>query len=167
MKTWLYVVLGTPLAALGATALVGACLPRDHVSTRAIRLRTPPAALFPTIRDFSSAPQWREGVKGVTLLPLRDGQVVYREDGPHGSVTYRMIEEKSPERLVVKIDDPTLPYGGTWTFELKPEGDGTEVRITEHGFVKNVVFRFLARFVFGHTASLDAYLRDLAKRTGE
>jgi hypothetical protein len=30
-----------------------------------------------------------------------------------------------------------------------------------------VFFRFLARFVFGHTATMERYLRDLAQTCGE
>jgi len=31
--------------------------------------------------------------------------------------------------------------------------------------VTNVVFRFMSRFVIGHTATIDAYLRALEKNT--
>ena len=48
-----------------------------------------------------------------------------------------------------------------------PEGGGTRVRITEDGEVSNVIFRFMSRYVFGQTATLDAYLTSLAKRFGE
>ena len=82
-------------------------------------------------------------------------------------MTYLVREERAGERLVVEIADENLPYGGTWTFEFCAAPGGSELRITERGFVKNTVFRFLAHFVFGHTRSIETYLRDLAKKFGE
>ena len=60
-----------------------------------------------------------------------------------------------------------LPFGGTWTFELSPQGKESELRITEDGFVSNTLFRFLARFVFGHTGSMEGFLRQLGAKFGE
>jgi hypothetical protein len=56
---------------------------------------------------------------------------------------------------------------GTWTFEFVPEGDGTRLTITERGEVYNPIFRFMSRFVFGHTATMDAFVENLGKRIGE
>ena len=41
------------------------------------------------------------------------------------------------------------------------------MRITEDGEIYNVIFRFVARFFFGYTASIEGYLRDLGHRFGE
>jgi len=60
-----------------------------------------------------------------------------------------------------------LPYGGSWSFELKPESGETRVRITEDGEVYNPLFRFVSRFVMGQTATLDAYLAAMGKAAGE
>jgi hypothetical protein len=70
-------------------------------------------------------------------------------------------------RLVGKITDRKLPFGGTWTFEIAPVPEGATLRITENGFVSNPVFRFMSRFVFGYTDEMEKYLRSLAKKFGE
>jgi hypothetical protein len=67
----------------------------------------------------------------------------------------------------VRIADKDLPYGGQWTYELEPQGLQTALRITEDGEIYNPVFRFVSRFVMGHTATIDNYLRALASRTGD
>jgi len=67
---------------------------------------------------------------------------------------------------VTRIADDSLPFGGSWTYELFPSGEGTEVRITERGEVRNPIFRALSTFVFGHTVTLDRYLADLQRRAG-
>ena len=76
------------------------------------------------------------------------------------------MEEVPPSRLVTRIADEELPFGGSWTFELRPDGAGTLLTITERGFVKNVIFRALARYVFTHHRTLEQYLRTLGRRFG-
>jgi hypothetical protein len=41
------------------------------------------------------------------------------------------------------------------------------VKITEKGEVSNVLFRFMSRYVFGHTSTIDSYLTALAKKFNE
>jgi hypothetical protein len=72
-----------------------------------------------------------------------------------------------PGKLIVRIADPQLPFGGTWTYEITPLSSGSSLRIREDGEIYNPVFRVLARFVFGHSATIDAYLKSLAKKFGE
>jgi hypothetical protein len=69
--------------------------------------------------------------------------------------------------MVVRIADPDLPFGGTWTYELKQEESGTRVTITERGEVYNPIFRFMSRFVFSHTATLERYLAALRARAAQ
>ena len=52
------------------------------------------------------------------------------------------------------------PVGNTYC----ASGSGTRVSITERGEVYNPIFRFLSRFVFGHTGTMETYLRDLARK---
>ena len=59
------------------------------------------------------------------------------------------------------------PSGGTWTFRLAPEDGGTEVTVTQDGEIYNVMFRAMARLLFGYTAAMDGYLRALAAKFGE
>ncbi len=166
MKLFL-LLLAALVLLIAIVVLIGALLPRDHVATRAATFRQPPEKLFAVVRDFAALPTWRADVKSVELLPPHDGTVRYREVTRHGPIAYRVKEERVGERLVMEIADDNLPYGGTWTFEFGRTGNGATVRITERGFVKPALFRFLARFVFGYTTSLEQYLRALGKKFGE
>jgi hypothetical protein len=150
-----------------AVAVIGALLPRGHVAAREAMFRRPAAEVFAIVRDVAAAPAWRTGLKAVELLPPREGRLCFREVSGHGAITFCVCEEKPAERWVVEIADPELPFGGTWTYEFTAEPAGTRVRITERGEVKNVLFRFMARFVFGHARTLETYLRDLGRKLGE
>jgi hypothetical protein len=70
-------------------------------------------------------------------------------------------------RVVTRIADPKLPFGGTWTIEVTPVEGGTTLRITERGEVHNPIFRFMSRFIFGQTKSMEDYLGALGKKFGE
>ena len=82
------------------------------------------------------------------------------------AITYERVESVPPRRMVTRID-PGLPFGGTWTYHLVPEAEGTALTITEDGEVYNPVFRFVSRFVMGHTATIDTYLKYLKIKLGE
>jgi hypothetical protein len=164
---WLILLLALPIVLMAVLALLGSFLPRQHEAVRQAVFHRTAAELFAVVHDFAATPAWRSGLKSVELLPPRDGRPCYRETTARRAVTYVVLEEKPAEKLVVKIADDDLPYGGTWTYDFSPVAEGTRVRITEHGEVKNTVFRFLGRFVFGYTTTIETYLRDLGKKVGE
>ena len=138
---------------LALTAVVaGYALPQAHQASREAAVSAQPATVFATITEVARHPEWRSGVTNVEILgtaPLK-----WREDAGSDVITFEVVDARPPALLRVRIADPDLPFGGTWTYELAPEGPGTRVRVTEHGEVYNPVFRFMSRFVFGHTAGL-------------
>jgi hypothetical protein len=151
----------------GIIALFGSRLPRSHVVSRSIFLRQSPHAVYAVARDFGNAPNWRPDVKRVEVETLEPGRVRFREEGKNGTVNYGLVEDMSGERMVTRILDTNLGYSGKWTYAFSPENGGTRVTIIEEGEVSNVLFRFMSKYVFGHTATLDSYLASLAKRFGE
>ena len=68
-----------------------------------------------------------------------------------------------PRRFATTIDDASLAFGGSWTFDLAPAGSGTVLTITEAGEVYNPMFRFFGLFSSKY-ASMDAYLAALHER---
>ncbi|PYP70520.1 MAG: hypothetical protein DMD41_14750, partial [Gemmatimonadetes bacterium] len=72
-----------------------------------------------------------------------------------------------PRRLVRRIADPKLPFGGTWTWEITAAPGGSTLTITEDGEIYNPIFRFVARFILGYTGTMESYLKALAARLGE
>lgn len=152
------IIVAAVVAAVIVILAVGAMLPRKHRVSREVVLRRPPEQVFATITDFASMPRWRSDVTKVELLP--NG---FREIGSNGAVTYDVVERDAPRRLVTRIADTNLGYGGTWTYELTPENGGTRLRITEDGDVSNIFFRFMSRFVFGHASTIERYLAALER----
>ena len=164
---WILLILAAFVIAGLVIAIIGAMLPREHEVTREARFKCAPSVLFAVVRDFAGYPAWSAGVQAVEILPPVNGRASHRVTSRDGRITYLVIEDRPAEKLVLEIADENLPYGGTWTFAFTPDGSGTRLQITENGFVKNPVFRFLARFVFGYTGSIESCLRDLKRKFGE
>jgi uncharacterized protein YndB with AHSA1/START domain len=152
---------------VGIVALIGLRLPKTHTASRSIVLHQPPQNVYSVIRDFASAPSWRSDVTQIDVEIQPNGRVHFREEGKNGTVNYELAEDVPAQRMVTRILDTDLGYSGKWTYVFTPESGGTRVTITEDGEVSNVIFRFMSRYVFGHTATLDSYLTSLAKRFGE
>jgi hypothetical protein len=165
---WVALAAGLVVLAVAAIALVGSLLPRDHVAARSARFHRPPQAVWDIIADPLAGVSWRSDLRLVERLPDRDGRLVWRETSGNGdALTLELVADEPPRRRVVRIADPSLPFGGTWTYELAGEGDAVRVTITENGEVRNPVFRFLARFVFGHGGTMETFLKMLGARLGE
>lgn len=160
------IIVGLALLA-GVVALVGSRLPPEHVASRSLFLRRSPQDVYAVVRDFGSAPRWRSDVKQVDVETQPNGPVYFREVGSNDTVNYELVEDIPGTRMVTKIRDTDLGYSGQWTYTFAPENGGTRLTIREDGVVSNVIFRFMSRYVFGHTATIDSYLAALAKHFGE
>jgi hypothetical protein len=162
---WLIVIGIVVVVGVGLVVAIGFLLPKQHVATRSVRLRRSPEDVWKVI---VGPPDWRSGVKSFEVLPARGGRRTWKEVDRHGdSITYEEMDAQPARRLVTRIADPTLPYGGSWTHEIASEADGCSLTITENGEIYNPVFRFVSRFILGYTASLDAYLAALRTKLGE
>jgi uncharacterized protein YndB with AHSA1/START domain len=155
-------VLGAIVALLLAVVALGYALPVGHVASREATLAAPPDRVHAALTDVEGYPAWRSDVRSVEVVARAPLQ--WREHGSNGTITFEIRENTPPGKLVTHIADRSLPFGGTWTFELAPAGTGTRLTITEHGEVYNPLFRVMSRFVFGHTATIDQYLADLRTR---
>ena len=166
MRIALYVVGGL-LALVLVVVVIGYMLPKEHTASRDVTVAASPERVFALISTPAEYPKWRSDVDSVEVLPPEGGKDRFRELGSNGPILLRVEESVPAKRLVTVIADPTLPFGGKWTYELTPSGAGTTLRITEDGEVYNPVFRFMSKFVFGHTATLEKYLEDVERAVGD
>jgi uncharacterized protein YndB with AHSA1/START domain len=128
-------------------------------------------SLFALLTDVERFTKWRSGLKRVEARPPVDGRARWLEAGGDGEILFERVEAVPAERLVTRIADPGLPFGGVWTYELADAEladarQGTRLRITEDGEVYNPAFRFISRFVLGHGRTIERYLADLRSVAG-
>jgi hypothetical protein len=134
----------------------------------AASFRQSPERLFDAIADIPAAVSWRSGMKSSELLaPAPDGTARFRQVDRNGAITYRIEASERPSRFVTRIDDPALPFGGTWSISIVADGDAAKVQIVEDGEIRSSLFRFFARYVFGYYGSAESYLAALGKKFGE
>ena len=167
--TWVIGVVVVIVALLTVAALamlVGSRMPVSHVASRTAALAAPPAAVWKTITDVDAFASWRADVSRVERLPDRAGRTTWIEHGTNGRITYVVDRQEPPQVLVVRIADPALPFGGTWTYDVTPAAGGSTLRITEHGEIYNPLFRFMSRYVFGYEKTIAGYLTSLQKKLG-
>ncbi len=155
MKWLIYAGLAVAIVA-AIVVLIGAMLPKEHVASGKMLVRATPNQVFLLIAGPSD---WR----GVKYELLTETPLKWRETDSNGAIVYERVETIAPTRIVNRIADPRLPFGGTWTYEIAPGGSGSVLTITENGEVYNPIFRFVSRFIMGHTATIEKYLRDLAE----
>ena len=146
---------------------VGLLLPEKHRASESARFQVGTEQLWNVVTNFAAYPTWRTGVSAVERLPDMNGHAVWKEIDSHNEgIPYETVESVPHKRLVRRIADPTLPFGGTWTFDFQAAPEGAMLTITEDGEVYNPVFRFVSRFIFGHTKNIHGYLSDLQTKAG-
>jgi uncharacterized protein YndB with AHSA1/START domain len=166
---WILWIAGIIVALIAVIYAIGAALPEQHSVTRVTRYRQKPDAIWQAITDYENFPSWRSNLKSTGTLTSKNSFSAWQEIDARGNVIPYQVLEFDPRRhLVTEIADPNLPFGGTWTTDILPiPPSGCIVQIREDGQIHNRIFRFMARFVFGYTATIDAYMKDLGKKFGE
>ena len=135
---WLLYVMAGAATLVALMALIGARLPRDHHASRTVTLPRPPADVWPiVIRNASTA-----------------------------SVPVDVLESTPPFRLVTRVKESEKNFGGTWTIVIAPVGGGSTLTITEDGWVANPIFKFISRYVIGHTATMDGLMKTVEAEIG-
>lgn len=165
---WVLIVLGVLAGVFAGMWVIGALLPKEHVATRMARYKQPPERIWEAITNIDAMPAWRSELKGIKRLADKDGKPAWSENvSSFGEMRLQVEVFEPPRRLVTRIADPKLPFGGTWTFEITPIEGGATLRITENGEIRPALFRFMSRFFFGYTSTIEGYLKNLGRKFGE
>lgn len=167
MKTLIKFVMIVMFLAIGGAYLYGRRLPREHVATSSIVLVASADTVFKVIRNIGGTGQWWSSMKSVERLDGR-GKESWREHmGMAGTIDVEVgnvVPGRSMEVTILNAEEQG--WGGTWYYQVRESASGTEVIITEEGFVDSPVFRVIMK-ALGRHRTLDSYLRDLAGHFGE
>jgi hypothetical protein len=107
---WLGLVVLILGGAVVLMVLVGARLSMKHTASRSATFEAAPQQVWDVI---SGPPTWRPEVTRYEELPARDGHRMWIEYGKADSqMTYEVVESDPPQKLVTRIADPRLPFGG-------------------------------------------------------
>jgi len=164
---WILIALASLIGLVLLISIVGWMLPKGHVASRTARFAAPADQVYAVIADLEHTADWWPQIVAVERLADRGANAVWRQKMKHGTpLDLEVIEATPQQRFVTRIANDKLPFGGTWTYALTPDGDGCRVTVTENGEVYNPIFRFLSRFAFGYTATMESYLEALSDSFG-
>lgn len=155
------------LVLVGGLYLYGRSLPREHTVASTITIVAPPDSVYAVIRDIAGTAAWWNDVKSVTRLVGKPRESWEQDMGASGKVQLEVSAVSPPRQMVTTIlNDDQQDWGGSWIYEVASTAAGTEVTISEEGWVESPLFRVVAK-LRGHHRTMDSYLSSLAARFGE
>jgi len=131
-----------------------------------VTLVAPVDTVWDMVRHIGSSHLWWSDVKSVRRLDLRKES--YEQNmGAAGIVSVEITSEEPPRRLVTTIlNISQTKFGGSWTYDVRLTESGTEVTITENGWIDPPFYRVMAK-VTGQHRTIVSYLSSLGAHFGE
>ena len=119
---WILLTLGVLVLIVGLAAVIGLMLPGDHVASTTTTINAPPDSVWEALVNVTDYPRWRTDVRSVDVLSA-EGAMRWREHTRQDAITFERTDAQRPTRLETRIADETLPFGGTWTWNLAPDAE--------------------------------------------
>ncbi len=155
------------LLAGGGLYLYGRSLPREHRVSSTITLVARPDTVYRVIRNVRGAALWWTDVQSVRPLAGKPRESWEEDMGASGKVQLEITSENPGSQLITTVlNDDQQDWGGKWIYTVSSSASGTEVRITEEGWVEKPFFRVVSKLI-GHHKTVDSYLSSLAAYFGE
>lgn len=163
---WIVRILVFLVVLIGVAFAIGYALPAHTTHTRTITIKQTPEAVFALLADVQGMPKWNRNMEKVEMLPPVDGKEATKQTFKGNMVmTIITTESSSPTHLVRTMAEGG-PFSGSWTYDISPLPEGSQVALTEQSEVNSPIFRFMVK-IFGPTKSMDIHLADLAQHFGE
>ncbi len=149
--------------------MLGRQLPAEHLVCCEVRLGRSAAEVFAVIDDTASWPGWDDGVNKVEKLESREGREAVRMHMGRNVMVLVTTRHEAPTLLERTIsEEGRRPmFSGRWVHELRAEGSGCVVRLSEHGKIHQAIPRAMVRYLFDPAMYLKRHLKLLAKKFGE
>ena len=167
LKRILILVVGLLAALILGVLVAGLLLPEEHHASRTLVTKQSPQAIWDAINDHANEGKWRPDIESVTSLGDRNGKPVWQETYKDGNTLALMTTESRPPTRMVREIAEEGPFSGRWEIDIQPTSAGSNATITEVGKVSNPFFRFVSKYVMGHTTQMETYLTNLAGKFGE
>jgi len=161
------IFLGAFIAPIIGMGLVGWFLDPYHEVSSTARYQSSVEEVWEVISDFEKSAEWRESVEAVKKGGIEDGHQIWVEVHGPREIPLAVTAFEPNRRFVMETARDDMPFSGSWTFEVREDGRGSALTITERATIGNPVFRFMSRYFLGHHTSVDTYHQDLARRLGQ
>jgi hypothetical protein len=144
--------------------IMGARLPIEHRASVSATIAAPQAKVWQLMEDVHDQSTWRTGLVRVERVSTINGRQCWTEVQKQMSMPLCEVVVEPPSMRVVTIASSTLPFGGTWTYELQDGGaNSTHLVITENGTTNPALFRFIGHYIYHEDTMIKQYEADLQK----
>lgn len=143
----------------------GSNLPEETTTKVSATYRQPIEKVWERISDYSAIPSWSEDMEKVERVEDLEGFPVWRFTPKKGDpMDIQVVRSEKPGLHIGKIvNNESLPFGGTWIFQLKSLSENeTQVTLTEDGYVKSIIGRAICHLI-GKDRMLKSHLADIGK----
>ena len=167
MKFLIKFVMVIGILVLGGAWIYGRGLPREHVASASIVLVAPADTVFKLVRNLEGSASWWRDVKGVRRITEHRREAWELDMGSMGKMPLEVTRVVQGREVVVTvIGDEDAAWGGIWRYVVNDSPSGTEVTVTEEGWVASPLIRLVQKVVGPHRA-IERYLRALGDHFGE
>ena len=142
---------------------------RDHKVELVVTYpKSSPGLVWRLLTDHAAEPTWLPAFGDVRRQPDIGGHEVWTHTSADGSfsatvMTVSAIPQQRYERLLLRDGQArSQSWDGRWVYELRPQGGGTRLTITEYGWTDGFLFFIRQRVL----ADPDAFLRYYASMIG-
>ena len=163
---WLLWAIGAIGGVFLVIALIGWSFPVAETTTNTVTINRPPESIWWVLTDYNNAssgqPQFRESsmVSVPGEKPVR-WRAVYTDGYP---VNFEVVESEFPRHLVERIADTGVPFGGTWTVDIRVEGTLSRVTVKARAENYNPFTRFMVHLFVNPPAEVNRILLSLKSR---
>lgn len=167
MKFLIKMVFALLVLVIGGAYFYGRGLPRDHVATSSITLVAPTDTVFTVIRNIGAQRDWWPSVKSIERIQGAPRESWRQDMGAAGTIEVEIgevVPGRSMETHILNAEEQG--WGGSWYYEVRSSASGTEVVITEEGWIASPIFRTIMKTLGTHR-TLDSYLIALGGHFGE
>lgn len=144
--------------------MIGAFVDEQHTVSATVDLPASQHRVWQLLADVDGQPKWRTGLNSIQHLPDENGHPCWTEVQKHLRMAL-CADLSTPESTrIVRIADPSLPFGGNWNYQLASTGpDSSRLTITENGTVGPALWRFIDHVILHEDAKIKQFEADLLK----
>lgn len=156
---WILIIIGIIICLILIIYLIGLLLPVKHTAIISEVIPANTKQVWDKLTQIEKFPSWRKSLNKVEIINNSEWIEISKRNRIPMKITGQTLDNK----LVYAINSKDLAFGGEWIYMLQPKGDSTVLMITENGEVYNPIFRFISKFIIGHSATMRNYMSDLRK----
>jgi len=168
MMRWIKFTLGALAAASAAFGfgwVRGGQLPETRVTSVTAMFNCAPETLWDLVDQLEKQPTWKSSMISSTLVSTDPD--VWEEDYDGTKIRLKTTERVVGEKLVRTLDDPGLPYQGSWTYAVSSAGENkAQLILTETSSIENKFVRFIAQGILGLEDSLKETISEMQTKLG-